>query len=65
MELAFAGLHQLCVPLLNRLDGLPEPQRGGEGRLVPDGEVPHVMVGVDDGHSCQTAGRPASPPAAE
>ncbi len=27
MELAFAGLQQLCAPLLNRLDELPEPQR--------------------------------------
>ena len=27
MELAFAGLHQLCAPLLDRLDRLPEPQR--------------------------------------
>jgi hypothetical protein len=27
MELAFAGLHQLCVPLLGRLDGVPGPQR--------------------------------------
>jgi hypothetical protein len=27
MELAFAGLHQLCVPMLGRLDGLPDPQR--------------------------------------
>jgi DNA-binding CsgD family transcriptional regulator len=27
MELAFAGLHQLCVPLLDHLDGLPVPQR--------------------------------------
>src|SRR5215472_11690055 len=27
MELAFAGLHQLCVPLLDRLDRLPTPQR--------------------------------------
>jgi DNA-binding CsgD family transcriptional regulator len=27
MELAFAGLHQLCVPMLNRLDRLPVPQR--------------------------------------
>jgi DNA-binding CsgD family transcriptional regulator len=27
MELAFAGLHQLCAPLLGRLDRLPEPQR--------------------------------------
>ncbi|GAA3585571.1 LuxR family transcriptional regulator [Nonomuraea rosea] len=27
MELAFATLHQLCAPLLDRLENLPEPQR--------------------------------------
>src|SRR6478672_8777364 len=27
MELAFAGLHQLCAPMLDRLDHLPKPQR--------------------------------------
>jgi DNA-binding CsgD family transcriptional regulator len=27
MELAFAGLHQLCGPYLDRVDKLPEPQR--------------------------------------
>ena len=27
MELAFATLHQLCGPLLDRLEGLPAPQR--------------------------------------
>jgi DNA-binding CsgD family transcriptional regulator/tetratricopeptide (TPR) repeat protein len=27
MELAFAALHQLCAPLLDRLDRLPAPQR--------------------------------------
>jgi len=27
MELAFAALHQLCAPMLDRLDELPEPQR--------------------------------------
>jgi len=27
MELAFAGLHQLCGPMLSRLDRLPGPQR--------------------------------------
>jgi hypothetical protein len=27
MELPFAGLHQLCASMLDRLDGLPEPQR--------------------------------------
>ena len=27
MELAFAAVHQLCTPTLNRLERLPEPQR--------------------------------------
>jgi DNA-binding CsgD family transcriptional regulator len=27
MELPFAGLHQLCAPLLARADAIPEPQR--------------------------------------
>jgi DNA-binding CsgD family transcriptional regulator len=27
MELPFAGLHQLCAPMLPHLDGLPEPQQ--------------------------------------
>jgi len=27
MELPFAGTHQLCAPLLSRLDALPRPQR--------------------------------------
>ena len=27
MELAFAGLHQLCAPMLDELDALPGPQR--------------------------------------
>jgi hypothetical protein len=27
MELPFAGLHQLCAPLLDRLGGLPDPQQ--------------------------------------
>ena len=27
MELAFAGLHQLCAPILDRADHLPAPQR--------------------------------------
>src|SRR3954467_6631091 len=27
MELPYAGLHQLCAPMLERLDALPEPQQ--------------------------------------
>ena len=31
MELPFAGLHQLCAPMLARLDALPPPQRAALG----------------------------------
>src|SRR6516165_11190456 len=31
MELAFASLHLLCAPLLDRLEGLPVPQRDALG----------------------------------
>ena len=31
MELAFAGLQQLCAPMLDRLDRLPGPQRDALG----------------------------------
>lgn len=31
MELAFAGLHQVCAPFLDRLDRLPAPQRDALG----------------------------------
>src|SRR5437867_1539386 len=27
MELAFAGLHQLCAPMLDHAESLPDPQR--------------------------------------
>ena len=27
MELAFAALHQLCAPMLDRLDRIPAPHR--------------------------------------
>src|SRR2546423_6066975 len=38
MELAFAGLHQLCGPMLDRLERLPTPQPDPPGpavRLTP------------------------------
>jgi DNA-binding NarL/FixJ family response regulator len=34
MELAFAGLHQLCTPCLGHLDQLPEPQRDALGTAL-------------------------------
>ena len=43
MQFAFAGLHQLCAPLLDRADALPDPQRsalgvafGRQGGAAPD-----------------------------
>jgi hypothetical protein len=43
MEMAFAGLHQLCAPFLDRLGYLPDPQRDAlrtafnmQGGNVPD-----------------------------
>jgi DNA-binding CsgD family transcriptional regulator len=49
MELAYAGLHQLCAPILDHLDRLPVPQRdalstvfGRSAGAVPD----RFMVGL-------------------
>jgi hypothetical protein len=49
MELAYAGLHQLCAPLLDQLDALPAPQCdalrvvfGQRAGLAPD----RLMVGL-------------------
>ena len=39
MELAFAGLHQLCAPMLSHAEGLPVPQR----------EALHVALGITPG----------------
>src|SRR3954462_2109680 len=39
MELAFAGLHQLCAPMLSGLDGLPGPQQ----------DALRVAFGLQDG----------------
>jgi predicted ATPase len=40
MELAFAGMHQLCAPMLDRLDALPAPQQ----------EALRVALGVATGN---------------
>jgi AAA ATPase domain len=39
MELAYASLHQLCVPMLDRIDRLPAPQR----------EALAIVFGLTDG----------------
>lgn len=49
MELAFAGLHQLCAPMLDGLDQVPEPQRDALGTALGlrRGETPdRFLVGL-------------------
>src|ERR1700689_4945326 len=49
MELAFAGLHQLCAPFLDRLDHLPGPQRSALSTAfgLSAGDVPdRFLVGL-------------------
>src|SRR5690242_18225298 len=49
MEIAFAGLHQLCTPMLGSLAGLPGPQRDALGTVfgLSTGEAPgRLLVGL-------------------
>src|SRR3981189_2704378 len=49
MELAFAGLQQLCAPILDRLDRLPAPQRDALGTafgLTSGGAPDRFLVGL-------------------
>ena len=49
MELAYAGLQQLCVPFLDRLERLPGPQRGALGTAfgLREGDAPdRFLVGL-------------------
>ena len=49
MELAFAALHQLCVPMLDRLEHLPAPQRDALGTAfaLTEGPAPdRFLVGL-------------------
>jgi DNA-binding CsgD family transcriptional regulator len=49
MELAYAGLHQLCAPFLDRLERLPDPQRDALGAAfgVRHGDAPdRFLVGL-------------------
>src|ERR1700683_3943920 len=49
MELAFAGLHQLCGPMLDHLDRLPGPQRDALGTafgLSVGGAPDRFLVGL-------------------
>jgi DNA-binding CsgD family transcriptional regulator len=49
MELAFAGLHQLCAPMLDGLERLPPPQRNALGTAfgMTDGPAPdRFLVGL-------------------
>ena len=49
MELPFAGIHQLCAPMLARLDALPQPQRDAlrVALGLASGQVPdRFLVGL-------------------
>ena len=49
MELAFATLHQMCGPVLDRLDRLPEPQRAALGTAfnIQEGPPPdRFLIGL-------------------
>ncbi|HEY6480299.1 MAG TPA: ATP-binding protein, partial [Streptosporangiaceae bacterium] len=49
MELAFAGLHQLCAPMLDHLEALPVPQRDALRTVfgMSEGPVPdRFLVGL-------------------
>ena len=49
MELAFAGLHQLCAPFVDRLERLPSPQCDALGTAfgLRDGDAPdRFLVGL-------------------
>jgi hypothetical protein len=50
MELAYSGLHQLCAPMLDRLERLPGPQRdalgAALGRTVGDDAPDRFLVGL-------------------
>src|SRR6202165_4348330 len=49
MELAFAGVHQLCAPMLDHLERLPVPQRDARGAAlgISPGPAPdRFLVGL-------------------
>jgi hypothetical protein len=48
MELAFAGLQQLCAPFADRLERLPAPQRDALGTAfgLRDGDTPDRFLGT-------------------
>ncbi len=48
-DLAYAGLHRLCAPMLDRLDRIPLPQRQALGAafgLHPAGQVDRLFIGL-------------------
>ena len=63
MELAFAALQQLCAPLLDRLGGLPAPQRDALGVAfgLRAGDAPdRFLVGVGGAEPVGGGGRGAA-----
>jgi hypothetical protein len=62
MELAYASLHQLCAPLLDRLGRLPAPQRDALRIIfgLSEGQAPdRFLVGIA---AIRASGSPAMQP---
>lgn len=57
MELAFAGSHQLCAPLLDRLGVLPGPQREALQTAASWSLALALAAGVVDSIGCRSHSR--------
>jgi hypothetical protein len=57
MELAFAGLHQLCAPMLDRLDRLPGPRGDALRTAFGDsaGPAPEPAFQVTSWRDCRSS----------
>ena len=66
MELAFAGLHQLCLPLLEHAGQLPEPQREAlrGGRAGCRGAIGYPATWAHPGAAAELAEGPRDLPCA-
>ena len=63
MELAFAGVHQLCAPMLDHMEDLPGPQRDALGTafgLVAGEAADRFLVGLAVLSLLSAAGRGAT-----
>ena len=55
MELAFAGLHQLCAPMLDHVGALPGPQREALRTAFGLSSAPPLSIAVISSNNCATS----------